>query len=240
MDIGNKIKKSRTDAKISQEQAAEALGVSRQTLSNWENERSYPDIVSVLKMSDLYGVSLDYLLKGDVSMKGYLHYIEESTNAVKSKTKLSKLILILSYLVIWVSVFLVSWQLSAGNVVEALAGPIQMLVLPVATIVLSGIIGYNDYWGKRKWFAPIGFGLLFMLSVFIGWGMRESTSFRLLSLQTLTPILIGALASAMGMAGGCALRLDLTLKRKLLKRLDSENNAEDAEGCFAEQKNRWQ
>ena len=53
MDIGSKIKKSRTDARITQEQAAEALGVSRQTVSNWENERSYPDIVSVLKMSDL-------------------------------------------------------------------------------------------------------------------------------------------------------------------------------------------
>ena len=63
MDIGGKIKKSRTDAKITQEQTAQALGISRQTISNWENERSYPDIVSVLKMSDLYSVSLDYLLK---------------------------------------------------------------------------------------------------------------------------------------------------------------------------------
>ncbi len=40
MDIGSKIKKSRTDARITQEQAAEALGVSRQTVSNWENEVS--------------------------------------------------------------------------------------------------------------------------------------------------------------------------------------------------------
>ena len=59
MDIGSKIKKSRADAKITQEQAAQALGISRQTISNWENERSYPDIVSVLKMSELYSVSLD-------------------------------------------------------------------------------------------------------------------------------------------------------------------------------------
>ena len=65
MNIGSKIKKSRTEAKITQEQAAEALGTSRQTISNWENEKSYPDIASVLKMSDLYGVSLDFLLKGD-------------------------------------------------------------------------------------------------------------------------------------------------------------------------------
>lgn len=45
MEIGSKIKKSRIDAKLTQEQAAEALGISRQTISNWENEKSYPDIV---------------------------------------------------------------------------------------------------------------------------------------------------------------------------------------------------
>lgn len=109
VEIGSKIKKSRIDAKLTQEQAAEALGISRQTISNWENEKSYPDIVSVLKMSDLYGVSLDYLLKGDSPMKNYLDYIEESTNVVKSKVKLSKLILILSYLVIWAFNIMVSW-----------------------------------------------------------------------------------------------------------------------------------
>ena len=113
VDIGGKIKKSRTDAKITQEQAAQALGISRQTISNWENERSYPDIVSVLKMSELYSVSLDYLLKGEGPMKDYLDYIEESTNTVKSKTRLSKLLLVLSYLVIWAFNIMASWRFSA-------------------------------------------------------------------------------------------------------------------------------
>ena len=137
VEIGSKIKKSRIDAKLTQEQAAEALGISRQTISNWENEKSYPDIVSVLKMSDLYGVSLDYLLKGDSPMKNYLDYIEESTNVVKSKVKLSKLILILSYLVIWAFNIMVSWFFSAESISEAQAGAFQWLVLPVATIVIS-------------------------------------------------------------------------------------------------------
>lgn len=48
MDIGSKIKQARAEAKITQEQAAEALGISRQTLSNWENEKFYPDIASVI------------------------------------------------------------------------------------------------------------------------------------------------------------------------------------------------
>ena len=53
-DIGSKIKSARLEKKLTQEQVAELLGVSRQTISNWENEKSYPDIISVIKMSDCY------------------------------------------------------------------------------------------------------------------------------------------------------------------------------------------
>lgn len=63
MEIGAKLKGARISAKLTQEQAAQALGVSRQTISNWENEKTYPDIISVVKMSDLYQISLDHLLK---------------------------------------------------------------------------------------------------------------------------------------------------------------------------------
>lgn len=204
VEIGSKIKKSRIDAKLTQEQAAEALGISRQTISNWENEKSYPDIVSVLKMSDLYGVSLDYLLKGDSTMKNYLDYIEESTNVVKSKVKLSKLILILSYLVIWAFNIMVSWFFSAESISEAQAGAFQWLVLPVATIVISLLIGKNDFWGKRKWLAPIGFGLMFLLSVYASYGMRENSIFNQIDLQTITLFFIGAIASVIGIVLGYA------------------------------------
>ena len=70
-DIGSKIKAARIEKKLTQEQVAELLGVSRQTISNWENAKSYPDIISVIKMSECYDVSLDYLLKGKEKMKNY-------------------------------------------------------------------------------------------------------------------------------------------------------------------------
>ena len=214
MDIGSKIKKSRTDAKITQEQAAEALDISRQTVSNWENGKSYPDIVSVLRMSDLYGVSLDYLLKGEVSMKDYLDYVEESTNVVKSKVRLSKLILILSYLVIWALNIAVSWRFSADSITEAQAGAFQWLVIPIATIVISILIGKNNYWGKRKWFIPIGFGLMFMLSVYASYGMRENSIFDQIDLQTVSFIFVGTLASFIGMVIGHAFFADEKNKQK--------------------------
>ena len=214
MDIGSKIKKSRADAKITQEQAAQALGISRQTISNWENERSYPDIVSVLKMSELYSVSLDYLLKGEGPMKDYLDYIEESTNTVKSKVRLSKLLLVLSYLVIWAFNIMASWRFSAGSITEAQAGGAQWIMLPAATIVLSLLIGKNNYWGKYKWLAPIGFGLMFMLSVYASYGMRESLIFDRVDLQTLSVFFIGTIASMIGMALGHALFADQKSKEK--------------------------
>ena len=85
MEIGKKLKESRMGSKLTQEQVAEKLFVSRQTISNWENEKSYPDIISVIKLSDLYSISLDELLKGDKEM---LEHLEESTNVVKSNKKL--------------------------------------------------------------------------------------------------------------------------------------------------------
>ena len=87
-DIGSKIKAARLKKKMTQEQVAELLGVSRQTISNWENEKSYPDIISVIKMSDYYEASLDYLLKGEQKMNTYYDYLEESTNVVRSNQKM--------------------------------------------------------------------------------------------------------------------------------------------------------
>ena len=69
MDIGVKIKDARLASNLTQEQVAEALGISRQTVSNWENGKTYPDIINVIKMSDLYHVSLDHLLKGEKQEK---------------------------------------------------------------------------------------------------------------------------------------------------------------------------
>ena len=97
MEIGKKLKNARIEAGLTQEKAAEKIDVSRQTISNWENEKSYPDIISVIALSDLYSVSLDELLKGDQKMAEHL---EESTNVVKSNKKLTGAILLNSILMI--------------------------------------------------------------------------------------------------------------------------------------------
>lgn len=68
MEISTQIKKYRNEMKFSQEELAEKIYVTRQTISNWENEKSYPDIHSLLLLSSLFNVSLDQLIKGDIEI----------------------------------------------------------------------------------------------------------------------------------------------------------------------------
>ncbi len=85
MKISERLREARLQANLSQEKLAEEIYVSRQTISNWENGKTYPDIMSILLLSDLYEISLDELLKGDKAM---VKYLEESTNTVESNKKI--------------------------------------------------------------------------------------------------------------------------------------------------------
>ena len=72
MEFGERLKKERLKMGFTQDQVANHFFVSRQTISSWENEKSYPDINSLIKLSDYYQISLDTLLKKDSGMKEYL------------------------------------------------------------------------------------------------------------------------------------------------------------------------
>ena len=85
MELNTKLKEARSHAGLTQEEVAEAIQVSRQTISNWETGKFYPDILSVIKLSDLYAISLDDLLKGDKKM---IEHLEESTDVVSSNRRL--------------------------------------------------------------------------------------------------------------------------------------------------------
>lgn len=66
MELGNQIRQQRQQKRISQEDLSQAIFVSRQTISNWETDKTYPDVQSLLLMSNFFGVSVDSLIKGDV------------------------------------------------------------------------------------------------------------------------------------------------------------------------------
>lgn len=68
MEIGNQIRRRRTELGLSQDDLAARIYVSRQTVSNWENDKTYPDIESLLLLSVLFDVTVDELIKGDTEM----------------------------------------------------------------------------------------------------------------------------------------------------------------------------
>ncbi|GGG94480.1 NINE protein [Staphylococcus pragensis] len=64
-NVGERIRSLRKSKKMSQEKLAEKLNVSRHSISNWEREVSSPDMHSLVEMTELFGVSLNQLVKGD-------------------------------------------------------------------------------------------------------------------------------------------------------------------------------
>ncbi len=69
MSLGNNLFKARKKKGLSQEEAAEKLGVSRQTISKWEVDETLPDIRQSKKLAVLYGLSLDELIEFDIDVK---------------------------------------------------------------------------------------------------------------------------------------------------------------------------
>ena len=85
MELGKRIAEIRKDRGLTQEGLAELCSVTRQTISNWENGKSYPDLETLVLISDTFDVSLDAMLKGDRKMvsditkdqkhgKGFSHF----------------------------------------------------------------------------------------------------------------------------------------------------------------------
>lgn len=69
MNLSQKLKNAREQANLSQQDVADSLNISRQSVSKWENGKACPDIDNLAILSELYGVSLDYLIKDNFESK---------------------------------------------------------------------------------------------------------------------------------------------------------------------------
>lgn len=214
MDIGSKIRNARMKADLTQEQVAEALGVSRQTVSNWENGKTYPDIISVVKMSDLYHISLDHLLKEDKDMSTYLNYLEESTNTVKSHDRKAKTVLISVYLAIWAFAIIAFWLFTDPTDAMGYSLMYLWVLLPAVTFVVSLLIGKNNYFGKWKWLFTLLFGIMYMLAEYGTFSAANMISFDKINMPEFSMILTGAIISAIGLAIGCLINRSKSKKQK--------------------------
>ena len=126
MNIGDKIRNAREENNLTQTQASENLMVSRQTISNWENGKSLPDILSVIRMSELYQISLDELLKGDKEM---MAKIEKDIEIRKKEKNIIKYA--------WISVLAGVIILTLSNIFEG--NPVIEFVSGALPWVLLGL-----------------------------------------------------------------------------------------------------
>lgn len=103
MDIGKRIREYRKIYNLSQEQLADKIFVSRQTVSNWENDKTYPDIQIIVSLSILFNVSLDELIREDLEeMK-----MKISNNKANKRADIYSLIMICSTILASLSIGLV-------------------------------------------------------------------------------------------------------------------------------------
>lgn len=83
MQIGKQIQSHRRQFNLTQDELAAKLYVSRQTISNWENDRNYPDIENLVLLSTLFDTSIDQLVKGDVIQMKHLAFNHTTNRDVK-------------------------------------------------------------------------------------------------------------------------------------------------------------
>lgn len=112
MEIGRQIRKYRQELNMSQEELADQVFVTRQTVSNWENNKNYPDINSLLLLSSLFGISLDILVKGDVEKMEEMIKTED-IRKLKQHGWIYTVMLILSVVSV-VPLFFLLWPVGIG------------------------------------------------------------------------------------------------------------------------------
>ena len=96
MEIGKNIQKIRSDNKLTQDDLAEKYFVTRQTISNWENGKSYPDLETLVKISDDFKISLDKLLKEDYEMVKSISKTQKEYRKVNTYKLILKFVLVIA------------------------------------------------------------------------------------------------------------------------------------------------
>lgn len=128
MDIGHKIYRIRKTNNLTQEEFAALFHVSRQTVSNWENNRTYPDMDTLKMMSDKFDISFDTLLKEDAEL------IRKIDN---TKKKVKKMTWIIAVVVLLIIVLFV-WKAMPGIVSKCYYNPGEIIASET-----SGDDGYS-------------------------------------------------------------------------------------------------
>lgn len=138
MEVGRRIREQRKREGMSQDDLAARVYVSRQTISSWENDKTYPDVQSLLLLSEIFDVTVDSLVKGDVETMTTT--IDNDVRTLKRLgwVMLAFLVLMLAALA-WATVQMSVWDWTA----------LQTAPTVLLAIVLWGIAMTAAVWADR-------------------------------------------------------------------------------------------
>ena len=142
MELGSHIKEHRTELGLSQDDLAERIYVSRQTISNWECGRTYPDVQSLLLLSNVFGVTVDSLIKGDVeTMAQVMNKAVKKYNALSTITVVSAVVFLV--LSAWAA-FQFEWGWGMHIAPTAAFAAVALVVMLVAFVYMERMKKQHD------------------------------------------------------------------------------------------------
>lgn len=151
--IADKIKNARTIKKLTQEQVAEDLNVSRQTISNWENGSNMPDISLLAELADFYDVSIPEIIDGERKSENMNEEVKETvlklsdyTETINQKIKGRLFVLTVIAIIGMIAFVIIEFTGldTPGSVYERVAGAglgLDCGMLIVLAMYLSGLLG---------------------------------------------------------------------------------------------------
>lgn len=225
MDIGNNIRLARICAGLTQEQAAERLLVSRQTISNWENNKTIPDALQVQSICSEYGVSAEWLINDKVvaEQESQLDNPEAEPFSLGANTLK---FLTIGYLGCWILCVLCFWLGgSSGAFALFYALLVLRILFPVATFVASVLLGFLNCYPLYRIFYIFGFGLMHSLLPYFTYSFANtilSGNFHALDMEQ---FFFGLCLSAVGILFGWIIRFFSMLMTKWFNRMpDFQSN----------------
>lgn len=180
MNFSRKIKQARLDQNLTQDWVARQLHLSRKTISSWENARSYPDIASLVKLSNLYQMSLDQLLKEDEAM--IKHFQEQSNNHKRN----AMIATICYYLNIGLLFFVIINQ--HWNVSPLLTDSLYLWIINL--IILATFYDFGRLNTKLKHFTKLTSKRLQLMGIIL---LTMTIFLSLFPIGNVTPFLLGKL-----------------------------------------------
>lgn len=138
MEVGGRIRELRMGRGMSQDDLAARVYVSRQTISSWENGKTYPDVQSLLLLSEIFGASVDSLIKGDVEAMNETIDRDIETMRRLGYVMIGFLLLMIAAM-IWVCLQAFAWDWPLEQTVPTL----------VLALVLWGVAMFAACWVER-------------------------------------------------------------------------------------------